>query len=550
MLMSRLLISSSIALSALGFVHPLHAQTEAASPADAAPPPPETATLGAPAATGTAPQPPANSAAEVSPAAPVVPVAANAAGSAPDSDPGTAGVHQGVFFIRDRKDVFRLYVQGRAMFDFYSFYGPGVTHVSSLNPTFLLRKVRLELGGELYRKVQWFFGGDFGMGSTALGANQTVAVRAAPADVFVNYKAHPLLNVEVGQFDLPFTAETRTADKFLPFMERSVPVRIIGKGNAKDSGLMLWGNLDKRKFAYAVSLVQGDGMNRPNVDHRFDLVARAYVRPLASSDSPVRDLQLGASIRRGSRDSKLVNYDYPAMTTAGGYTFWKPTYGAAASANNPQGQTHVIPSGAQTLAAAEFRLPATWFDFTFEGLYGSENTREAQDANLSQSLRTGTLTSWGYYAQVGFWPFGNAYVNGIPGDQGITSIDFSKPDKSPASALQLLLRWEQLSASYESNKRSGDSLSDIEGKIKLNTLSFGATYWLGKTLRVSANYGINWFPESAPSSATPGLDGARVWNSEQRAQAPGNTLSPGVDDSARNNAHVLHELLARVQVAF
>jgi|SRR6185369_2189741 len=30
--------------------------------------------------------------------------------------------------------------------------------------------------------VQWFFGGDFGMGSTALGANQSVAVRAAPAD--------------------------------------------------------------------------------------------------------------------------------------------------------------------------------------------------------------------------------------------------------------------------------------------------------------------------------------------------------------------------------
>ena len=27
----------------------------------------------------------------------------------------------------------------------------------------------------------------------------------------------------------------------------------------------------------------------------------------------------------------------------------------------------------------------------------------------------------------------------------------------------------------------------------MNALSFGATYWLGKTLRLSANYGINWF---------------------------------------------------------
>jgi phosphate-selective porin OprO and OprP len=468
----------------------------------------------------------------------------------PEPEPGTAGVYQGVFFVRDRKDVLRLYVQGRAMIDFYSFYGPGVTHVASLNPTFLLRKVRLEVGGELYRKVQWFFGGDFGMNSTSVGANQSVVVRAAPADVYINYKAHPLLNVEVGQFDLPFTAETRTSDKFLPFMERSVPVRVIGKGNAKDTGLMLWGNLDQRRFAYAASLVQGDGMNRPNVDRRFDLVARAYVRPFAGGRLAIRDLQLGASVRRGSRDQHLVSYDYPAMTTAGGYAFWKPTYGAATSASNPSGQTHVIPSGAQTLVAAELRVPTDSFDFIFEGLYGHENMREAQDVNLSQSLRLGTLASFGYYAQVGWWPFGNAYVNGAPGDQGVTSVDFSKPDKPTLAALQLLLKWEQLSANYQGNKRGGSSPSDIEGKIRINALSFGATYWLGKILRFSANYGINWFPGSAPSSATPGQDNAPVWSEKQRAQAPGNTLGLGVDDSARDRAHVLHELLFRAQVAF
>jgi phosphate-selective porin len=547
--MSRLLISS-FTVTALTLSGALHAQTEPAPAAPAeqtAPPPVAEAEPGPLAAPGVAKAPPET---EPNPGAPAVPAGAAANPAPSDAEPGTAGVHNGVFFVRDRKDILRLYVQGRAMIDFYSFHGPGVEHVGSLNPTFLLRKVRLELGGELYKKVQWFFGGDFGMNSTSLGANQSVAVRAAPTDVYLNYKADPLLNFELGQFDLPFTAETRTADKFMPFMERSAAVRIIGKGNAKDTGLMVWGNADKRRVAYALALVQGDGMNRPNVDHRFDVVARAYVRPLAGSDLPIRDLQLGASFRRGSRDGSLVAYDYPAMTTAGGYTFWRPTYGAPLSAANPQGQTHVIPSGAQVLAAVELRLPTDSFDFTFEGLYGNENTREAQDANLFQSIRFGKITSFGYYAQVGFWPFGNAYVNGIPGDQGVTSVDFSKPDKPPASALQLLVKWEQLSAKYEGNKNGGDTASGIDGKIKLNTLSFGATYWLGKTLRLSANYGINWFPGSAPSSATPGTSDAPVWGPEQRAQAPGNTLSPGVDDSARNNAHVLHEILCRAQVAF
>jgi len=537
--MSRLLISSFM-FTTLTLSRALHAQSEP-TPTAPADPPPAPATVEAATPAPIAATPPSSAL----PAAPALPNNPES-----DSDPGTAGAYNGVFFIRDRKDILRLYVQGRAMIDFYSFSGPGVEHVSSLNPTFLLRKVRLELGGELFRKVQWFFGGDFGMNSTALGANQSVAVRAAPTDVYLNYKADPLLNVQLGQFDLPFTAETRTSDKYLPFVERSAAVRIIGKGNAKDTGLMVWGNADKRRVAYALALVQGDGMNRPNVDHRFDIVARAYVRPLAGGKSAIRDLQLGASIRRGSRDGNLVAYDYPAMTTAGGYAFWKPTYGAPLSASNPQGQTHVIPSGAQVLAAAELRLPTDSFDLTFEGLYGNENTREAQDANLFQSIRYGKITSFGYYAQVGWWPLGNAYLNGIPGDQSVTSIDFSKPDKPPASALQLLIKWEQLSAKYEGNKNSGDAPSGIDGKIKLNTLSFGATYWLGKTLRLSANYGINWFPDSAPSTATPGATNPPVWGPPQRAQAPGNTLAPGIDDTARDHAHVLHEVLCRAQVAF
>jgi hypothetical protein len=68
-----------------------------------------------------------------------------------------------------------------------------------------------------------------------------------------------------------------------------------------------------------------------------------------------------------------------------------------------------------------------------------------------RAFASGKSRSLGYYAQVGWWPFGNAYVNGVPGDQGVTSID---------------------------------------------------------------------------------------------------TLSPGVDDSARDQAHVLHEVLCRAQVAF
>ncbi len=53
---------------------------------------------------------------------------------------------------------------------------------------------------------------------------------------------------------------------------------------------------------------------------------------------------------------------------------------------------------------------------------------------------------------------------------------------------------------------------------------------------------------SAPTSATDA--GGPVQSGNQRATAPGNTLAKGVDNQARDSAHVLHELLFRAAIAF
>jgi len=47
------------------------------------------------------------------------------------------------------------------------------------------------------------------------------------------------------------------------------------------------------------------------------------------------------------------------------------------------------------------------------------------------------------------------------------------------------------------------------------------------------------FPDSRPGGS-----------STQRAVAPGNTLEAGVNEDARTNAHVSHELLGRFGIAF
>jgi hypothetical protein len=56
------------------------------------------------------------------------------------------------------------------------------------------------------------------------------------------------------------------------------------------------------------------------------------------------------------------------------------------------------------------------------------------------------------------------------------------------------------------------------------------------------------FPGSAPASVTKSTNGG-AWTSSERAQAPGNTLAQGVNDDARDNAHILHEIIFRFAVA-
>ena len=279
-------------------------------------------------------------------------------------------------------------------------------------------------------------------------------------------------------------------------------------------------------------------MNRPNVDSRGDVYARTFFHPLATAlKGPIADASIGGSFHFGSRDKEWVNYDYPVMTTQGAWAFWQPSY-AGASATN-----HIIPAGNQLGVAGELRVPFEKFDFTGELVWIKNNTREAAEGlEAARSDRFGDIHGISYYAQVGFWPFGNRDINGIPGYGNPPRLDWSKPDPVvPRQALQLLVKWEQVAITYDSASRAGvPDTKNADGDIKLNALSLGANYWATKHVRLSLNYVVDMFPDSAPGGKQ---------TSTNRAQAPGNTIPAGRDDDARNGAHTLHELLMRFAIA-
>lgn len=490
--------------------------------------------------------------------------------SAHDGHP-LAGYHNGLFFLRDHHDNFHLYIQGRSQIDFYSFLGGGVPQ-TTLKPTLFIRRVRPEITGEFLGHWRFMIAGDFG--ATAIdnpkGTNETSAAspnsaptatsarfataettrfQAAPSDVFINYRNHSIFNIMIGQMDAPFMMENRTSDKYIPFMERSLPVRAVGIPSNKEIGGMFWGETENRLFYYSVGPYMGDGQNRPNVDSRFDIFGRTFVHPLAVADLPksnaIRDLQIGASVHYGSRDKQWVNYDYPGLSTQGQYTFWSASY------TGVNGPTHITPSGDQIGFAGELRVPVENFDFTSELVYIHNNTREYLEGTPQNSERFGTMKGYSYYLMAGYWLFGARDINGVPGYGNPPRLDWSKVDPvTPDQALQLLVKWEQVHLNYASASRGnvhGIDTKGIDGDILADAISFGANYWATKHVRLSLNYVWNHFPGSSPTSASE--PGGPVQSSAQRALAPGNTLAKTVDDGARDNAHTLHEILARIAIA-
>ena len=216
-----------------------------------------------------------------------------------------AGWHNGRFFLRDYNDNFRIYVQGRLMVDSALYFGPGVGE-SALKDTVFLRAARIELTGEFLKYVTWSLAGDFGRTGTtnpagtteaAAGAPgavptassaryasaQTASVAAAPADVYLNFRPWPWLNLQIGQFDAPFTLENRTSSKYYAYIENSLAVRDLGIPDGKEIGMMLWGETPGRHFAYAFGPFLGEGPNRLNLDNNLDLIGRAFVHPFATT---------------------------------------------------------------------------------------------------------------------------------------------------------------------------------------------------------------------------------------------------------------------------
>lgn len=171
---------------------------------------------------------------------------------------------------------------------------------------FDVRRARLIFNGQLTR---WF---RYGMEFEFQG-NETDNL----VDAFGEFVSgsHGL---RLGQFKEPFGLEWQTANKALPFAERSMGYYL---GPRRDVGLMLHGSAFSENLFYAVGLFNGKGDDGATATSRKDspeFAGRLVVRPFGRLDNDwLSSLQIGGAATYSRIDTQQVDVKVKSSGMAG-----------------------------------------------------------------------------------------------------------------------------------------------------------------------------------------------------------------------------------------
>jgi hypothetical protein len=419
----------------------------------------------------------------------------------PVPNPIVAGWRDDAFFISDRGRDWFISPGARLQVDFHMFNphtlsdersAGGVSTPSLLRTGVQIRRARVELAGGVFSFLTW-----------RVGAELTDNGPQTAADMHVNLRLHPVVNVQIGQFDAPFTMENRTSDRYLDFIERSLTVRALGVPTGKEIGLMLWGEDRLHRAYWSVGVFNGGGPDRFTPSNQVEAAARFFFHPFMMSHRRGigRQFQVGLSGRLAHR-SLGGHSPYPAMDTPAGYTLFSPALAPDLT---------LVQSGRQWAVAAELDLPLDRFDLRGEFVYVRNHTGEvaaALDGALARDpVRLGALEGFGFYVQAAYWLIGlppsavrpeHNDTMARPGyqDPPTVRVDRAQALRAPLG-LQAVARFDTVQMAYRGASRDarGGGDSGASGRYKVLAAEVGLNLWVTRHLRVLLNYRHYWFPE-------------------------------------------------------
>ena len=297
-----------------------------------------------------------------------------------------------------------------------------------------IRRARLFFQGTVYERVEFKIQYDFATGE------------AEAKDVYLGFLDTPVGNVRLGHYKEPFSLETVTSSKYLPFVERSLPV-IFAPG--RNMGLMFHDANDRLSWAAGV-FRESDEFAASRGEDQTNFTGRLVFRPIYE-DEGARLLHVGLSAT--TKDTAGLNSEFRARPEV--------------DIGDRLADTGEFASDGQDVIDLE--LAGVFGPLWFAGEY--------MDVAIDTPDR-GTLDFSGYYAQVGYFLTGEA--RGYKTSSA--SFDRTKPNRSfdgsgGAGAWEVALRY----SSTDLND------SDIFGG-ELDSLSAAVNWYVNPVTKMMLNW--------------------------------------------------------------
>lgn len=454
-------------------------------------------------------------------------------------EPPIVGDHNGLIFLRDRRDFIRLYPHAELALDAHGFMGPGTTSVSSdvagvdLGPLFFVRHAHLRLSGEVFKRFAFTASMDLVANPALDGARPDgTKSKVALVDAWASVDAGRGLALRLGVFRAPFTLENMTATSDLPLMERNLATRFIVPA-ATVLGASLNIVTNQRTFRWDVGVFGAECLSPGTFERAFDGIGRFSLRPFHQGIGT--GFEIGISGRLGTRNPRDNTSDAGSINSVQGYALWRPTRTLS------DGTTlHTIDAGWNWGGGINLRWPISAFVVRTEVAYVSRDTYEGRYIeNTFVSDSAGKLSGLGWYAELSFWPlqlFGvidgeiPTFGNYPQSEHLELATTADSPDRY---GLELAAMVAGVNAHYDAESRHGTLATPNTGtRIQVTQFSLAANYWQTRRFKLSLDFSTYY----APDSGTP----------NNLVLVPG-SLPGGSPDA---NAEVFYELAARTTLQF
>lgn len=125
-------------------------------------------------------------------------------------------------------------------------------------------------------------------------------------DAFLAVQPSPGLNLQIGQFVVPFSYELATSKLRTDFVERSVVVNQTVNPR-RDVGAMVYGTLLDRTLQYQLAVMSGAGQNESDNNSAKDFVGRLVVFPFATAGQPhLAGFNFGGAVSYGHQPAEFT----------------------------------------------------------------------------------------------------------------------------------------------------------------------------------------------------------------------------------------------------